>query len=356
MQARDGSWAVPPSGAPTSWPHGRAVRVAVVGAGRTRQGTGPFVARRLIEHGADVVAVSTTAPHTAQAAAAEVTALSRRPCQSFTSVASMLGTTGLDAVAICSPAHAHAEHLRLALSRGLDTFCEKPLVDAGRRGDALAEARDVVDAFTEHRLVLHVNTQWPHALDHLRTLYRLDALPPLQTLRVELEPPVRGSAMVAEAVPHANSLLLALAPAGEASDLRVSLSSEQGALDVHFTWSALSASGTQAEASDITYRFRWRAEQPREAAFEVNGMRVERTVDMTRGYEIAFKGNGRREASTDPLAASVRAFIEAVCARPLPSGAILRNLELMIEIAGGIEPLAASTPGPVAAAIVRRAG
>ena len=41
-------------------------------------------------------------------------------------------------------------------------------------------------------------------------------------------------------------------------------------------------------------------------------MRVERTIDMTAGYTIAFTGNGRATPAADPLAASVQAFVEAI--------------------------------------------
>ena len=191
-----------------------------------RQGTGPFVARQLVEHGTDVVAVLTTSSATADACAAQVSALTQRPCQAFTSAAAMLEWTDLDAVAICSPAAAHAEHLRLALHFALDTFCEKPLVGKAPRPLPRSPGRR-----RNHRRV-HRARRRParqHAMDlHPAApggpLRARRPAPCLRSLRVELQPPVRGAAMVPEAVPHANSLLLALSAAGEAGDLHVSMS------------------------------------------------------------------------------------------------------------------------------------
>ena len=355
MQARDRSRRVAGRPGATGPRRAEPLRVAIIGAGRARHGTGPYVALRLIEGGADVVAVATTAPESAGAAAEAVSTRSGRPCRAFASAAELLATTAVDAVAICSPASAHAEHLRLALGHRLDVFCEKPLVEAVGGGD-LAGASEIIAGFAAKGLVLHVNTQWVYVLEHLKALYQLDCMPELRQLRVELEPPVRGAAMVPEAVPHANSLLLSLAPGGTAGALRASLSPAGDELDISFTWQATSAGGTPAAPpADVAYRLRWRSEQPRRAAFEVNGMPVERTVDMGRGYEISFTGNGRTVVA-DPLAGSVEAFLEAVRSRPLPDGAILPNLDLMAAIAGSLELAPATSPGSPGVGIARMAG
>jgi hypothetical protein len=356
MQARDGSAAAGPWPGPPDGPDHGPIRVAVIGAGRTRYGTGPFVARRLVEHGAEVVAVSTASLATAEAAARGVSTMTGRTCEPFTSAGAMLGAVAPDAVAICSPAHAHLDHLRLALDHGLHTFCEKPLVDVTSGRAALHEAAQVVAGFAARGCVLHLNTQWTHVLGHLERLYELEALPPLRALRVELEPPVRGREMVREAVPHANSLLLELAPAGRAEDLRAEMSEGGERLAVHFTWQASSPAGQDLQGADVTYLLQWRDGQPRRAAFEVNGMRVERTVDLSRDYRITFSGNGRSVAGVDPLAASVKAFLRAARAHPAPSGAILRNLELMVDIAGELEKPPADALQPVQAGVAGQAG
>lgn len=301
----------------------RGLRVAIAGAGRTRHGTGPFVARRLIESGAEVVGVSTTSLTTAYAAAGAVEHLAERPCAAFAGVAEMISATGPDALAICSPAPAHAEHLSIALSHRLDTFCEKPLLAPDDNGLDMDLARRLVAGFEARGVVLHVNTQWVRTLPDFLALHGLGALPRLERLQVELEPPLGGRAIVTEALPHANSLLLALSPEGRERDLRLRFGESGETLEVTFDW--LSVEGR----AEVRYLFRTRIEQPRAAAFEVNSMRVERRVDVTAGYTISLVAKGASRRVTDPLATSVAAFLADVGTQAGPDRAILRNLGLM---------------------------
>lgn len=52
-------------------------------------------------------------------------AIGKRP-ETYTDFAEMLDKAQLDAVAIISPTNVHAEHVRMAVEKGLHVFIEKP--------------------------------------------------------------------------------------------------------------------------------------------------------------------------------------------------------------------------------------
>lgn len=70
----------------------------------------------------------------------------------FTDVAEMLDQAALDALDIASPRETHADNVRLALARGIDVQCQKPLTPT------LAESEGLVDeAAGGIRLMVHEN-------------------------------------------------------------------------------------------------------------------------------------------------------------------------------------------------------
>ncbi len=106
------------------------MRVALIGAGRI----GRMHARLLsATPGFDEVVVADAIPERAASVAAEVGA------QAAPSIEAALD--GADAVAIAAATDAHAGLVRVAIGRGLPTFCEKPL--AADLADTLAVAAEI---------------------------------------------------------------------------------------------------------------------------------------------------------------------------------------------------------------------
>jgi myo-inositol 2-dehydrogenase/D-chiro-inositol 1-dehydrogenase len=106
------------------------MRVALIGAGRI----GRMHARLLsATPGFDEVVVADAVPERAASVAAEVGA------QAAPSIEAALD--GADAVAIAAATDAHADLVRVAIGRGLPTFCEKPL--AADLDDTLAVAAEI---------------------------------------------------------------------------------------------------------------------------------------------------------------------------------------------------------------------
>jgi len=147
-----------------------AVRVAVVGPRRRREGLGPFLIRYLLRHGAELVAVAASSPETARQAACEIHRQHGVAPRAYDSVGQMLNREPLDALVICSPTPWHLQHLQMAATVGVHVLCEKPLCFDRQHSPALA-ARGIVDQFQRQQRVLMVNHPWPYTLPWFCQLY-----------------------------------------------------------------------------------------------------------------------------------------------------------------------------------------
>jgi hypothetical protein len=279
------------------------LRIGVIGASRRRNGTGEFVARFLAEAGADVVAVAGTSRATAAEAAARLRRRDGATPVAVASAAEMIKRCSLDAVAICSPTHCHAEHLALALDAGLHVFCEKPLI-WDRGASALPHATEMLEAFAARERIVHLNTQWIYTLPAFRQLHPLAEHP--RAFHMLMSPPVRGLSMLAESLPHPVSMLAALGATGAVSDVGGKWSAEREVLEFRFT-----AATTDGRSIDANCVFREVTNQPRPASYAIDGRLVDREVDLAT-YAICLRANGRSVALTDPVRLSVQHFLDRV--------------------------------------------
>ena len=183
-----------------------------MGAGRRRQGLGPFVARDLVAAGAEipgfVVTSAASRDAVTRAWAADLGIASR----GHLDLASLLRAERLDALAILSPAETHERHLEAALEAGLHVLCEKPFVWG--RPQLGATARRLALAFDARGLLLWENCQWPYTLPAFERLHpgALSGAP--RRLAMRLQPASRGAQMLGDCVPHVLSLVQALLPGG----------------------------------------------------------------------------------------------------------------------------------------------
>jgi hypothetical protein len=205
--------------------------------------------------------------------------------RAYGSLAEMLASEPLDAVAICSPQEFHRQHLIAALNAGVHVLCEKPLVFEPTR-DVLADAEALIEGFAAAGKVLMVNEQWPYTLAGFERLYPdlgWRQSPP-RAFSMLLSPDATGPEMVPNALPHALSLLFTLAPTdGQASDIQVAFSENP------------------AEASSemaVAFRYRHRRgvtnvhvamrrvpQPPRPAGYQIDGRWAFRRLEMP-GYQM----------------------------------------------------------------------
>lgn len=288
-------------------------RVAVVGARRRRQGTGPFVARELLRNGCELVAVVGTTPASAAAAAAELAAAHGVSPRPYASLEAALAAEELDAVAICSPAEAHEAALGLAAAAGCHVLCEKPLVwsdallqkpAAEADAELAARIRAIVRPLAEARRTLVLGAQWPHTLPAFRRLHPDAYGPerPVERFTMWLGPARDGARMVVDSGSHPISMVQALCGPGSLEELCVErLRGEVDGWDLRWT---------HAGARPVAVRLELRRcpAAPRPAGYAINGLAVQRHIELPR-YALSFAAGDVRTPVYDPLAASVEGFV-----------------------------------------------
>jgi hypothetical protein len=316
-----------------------------VGAGRRRQGLGPFVARDLVAAGAEIVGfVVTRAERRTAVSRAWADDFGIRPAGHLT-LAALLAAERLDALAILSPAETHEPHLEAALAAGLHVLCEKPFVWGGT---GLAErARRLAAGFDARRLLLWENCQWPYALPAFARLHpgALGARP--RRLAMRLQPASRGVQMIGDSVPHVLSLLQALvaAPLGPLERLRFAGGSpDSDRLDLDF----VARSGGHEVGVEIELRGSDR--HPRQAMLEIDGHRAERVVSAD-DYRLSFAADRRTVPLPDPLTLLVADFVRTLAAPGDPAAAtrsreIGERMDLLEQIVIGFEQHARGEAAP----------
>lgn len=272
-------------------------------------GTGPFLARFFAQAGTEVVALCGTSPATVEAARTDLARQGIRAA-GFQDVRALLAATRPDILAVASPAEAHDEALAAACEAGCHVLCEKPLVWG--TDDVAQRAADHARAYQERGLHLRVSAQWPYTLDAFREVHPGVLSQGPTRFEMHLSPSRTGKVMIPDALPHVMSMLAAIAPSGDChlEDIHVEVASDSN-VDVSFVYVA----GEHPIATHVTLSHA--ADQPRRAAYAIDGALVERKVENP-GYRLVFETGGRRVLLADPLAALVRDFVRRVSSAAPP--------------------------------------
>lgn len=283
------------------------IRLGIVGAGRRRNGLGPFLAMHAERAGFVVAGVAGRDRASAERGAAAVAERTGRRPDAFESARAL--ADAVDFLAVCSPADVHLEGLEAALAAGIGCLCEKPFV----LPDSTDRGLELVDAFERRGLPLFENCQWPFALGAARALHPTlgDGAP--NTLRMGLAPAAGGRAMILDSLSHTLSLAQALAPidpAGRVQSVREVDSRADAMTNVlRFELAMRPAGWLRVEL--VLERH---DAQPRPAWFEVDGARVDRRIGENYSQSLAAP-DGRSEAMPDPFAALVYRVRDQLTAR-----------------------------------------
>lgn len=280
--------------------------IGMVGAGRSRNGLGPFLAEFLEAAGCVVVGVSGRSP---ERAAATAEALGRRlghEVRGFASLAALCGSR-VAALVIASPVEYHLEALEAGAKARLPTLCEKPLVHEsdGPQGAA------VVEAFARERLPLLENCQWPYVLPAFVQLH--GAMRARGDVRVEmgLGPPRRGREMVQNTVSHLLSVIQAVAtPDLGALVTDVDIDDPTYNATTNVLRFHLGGSGRTVEG---VLHLEICVAPPRPAWLAIDGRRMDRQVGE--GHSIAFAAKGQVASIGDPMKELVKRFALLVRSR-----------------------------------------
>jgi predicted dehydrogenase len=278
----------------------------VVGARRSRHGVGDWLARHLAAAGAELAAVVGSRLATATLAAEELAPALGHPPLALASPDDLSRLPDLSGLVIASPHETHEPWLRFAVDRRLHVLCEKPLVWGS--ADAVTWAGALARRFAQRGLHLLVNAQWPHALPSFCTLHPHVALDRARSLAVRLAPPARGLDMLPDALPHALSLLYAVAPDPRArlTDVVAAWGDDEGrSLALRFAYLA------GARRLDVRVDLAEGGESPRPFALALDGASARREVDPAT-YAMRWVDGERSVPLPDPMAALAARFVALV--------------------------------------------
>lgn len=281
------------------------LRFGLVGPGRRRQGLGPFLAAHAEAAGARVVAAAGRDLARTEEDALQLSQRLGHAVTAHASVAGMATREALDALIIAAPVPAHREALEAALAAGLPVLCEKPLVAPGE----LDRVGELLDRFLQAELLLMEHCQWPLTLPALTQLHPGLEGGAIDRVELMICPGARGRQMIEDSLSHLLSLVQALVPVDETTALR----------GVEFATHAADAT-SQTVSMELEgpmpslvarLRLEHRPEQPRPAWLAVNGLRMDREIELP-GYKISFTDGDRSIPVPDPAAALVYRFVQSL--------------------------------------------
>jgi hypothetical protein len=289
-----------------------ALRIGLIGPGRTRQGLGPFLARFAEKAGARVTALAGRDARRSLEAAAAMAQEFGHEVAAFDTMEELFTNEQLDAVIIASPIDTHVRALELAIAHRCHILCEKPLIWEGPGSAERASwfARDA-ERFGLH---LWVNAQWPETLGAYDELHPGVREAAHESFEFLLAPISTGWQKVPDALPHALSLLQASCGSGveledaQIEDVRyVVHDSEQTRVSVYFCYQ------THGRELDAHIELVHGLEVPRPAAYAFDGHWARREIALP-DYSMLFKtgstqGGGRSVAYADPTERLVHRFV-----------------------------------------------
>ena len=288
------------------------LNVAIVGPGRSNQGTGPYIARTFSTHGINICGVVSSSLNSAKNATQQLHADFEIDCEPYENLKELLKSKTVDIVAISSPASSHLDYVKLAVSHNCHIFCEKPLWWYNSDTDesisverATNETTKLVKQCNDKNLVLQLNTQWPFTLP---TYYELYPSKESKTNNVKifsmwLYPQSTSSNMVIDAVPHVLSMLYSILSAGRIQNIEADVSNQ----NLTITFNYMHAVGD----TEVSIHLQSSDEVPKPAAYSINGNRVDRHVELS-NYLISLRSSDRQLAVMDPLECSVKNFISSI--------------------------------------------
>lgn len=289
----------------------RPPRIAVIGARRVRNGTGPFLALQASEAGAQVNAIWGTSTATAEEARSWLSG-EGLDCEAFSDWDELVESTAPDALILASPAGTHRNWLAHALDSGIHVFCEKPLLASARRKEGLlvpvlersakedhSDSSRLAHAFSAMGLLLRETCQWPVVLEDFSRLHPQISTEKATRFRMRMTPAGEGIERWVEMLSHPISLLQAICPGP------VEIQNIQYIQDCVLEFQYVTADRSVDCAVELVDQDIW----PRPAEFSIDGALIQREIEQP-GYQFFFSdGQGNRVPAQDPMPRAVADFL-----------------------------------------------
>ena len=282
-----------------------ALRVAIVGARRRRQGIGEFVARSFHEAGAEVVAIVGTTTETVETARTQLREAYGIDANPYFSIHRMLDFERVDVVALCTPFRFHREQLDVLAPFSPHCLCEKPLW-WGPTQDLEEETERLLDPFVAAGKTFGLITQWPCTIRGFYEMFPELRGERLDTFEMLLSPISGGTRMVLDSMPHVLSMLTELAGPGRIDEIQGGFSGQKNEnLAMSFSYHY------RGGRARVAIRFSRKDEPPRPAAYAINGFGVSREIRLPE-YSMCLVAGDRSVAIEDPLLDLVKEFLARV--------------------------------------------
>ena len=284
------------------------LRVAIIGASRRKQGTGPYVARIFHELGHTVSAFVGTSTATIEETQLSLRSQYGIEAQGFTSLTQLLDQRTIDVIAICSPATTHAEYLREALKTNCAIFCEKPFLWSHDTpvDSCVSETQKLIHVAQKKGTYIHLNTQWPYTLPYFHQLYpstKTDA-GNINHFSMLLSPNSAGPSMIVDSASHLLSMLYHLMGTGELQSIQWQPTFSDNTRTARLNFVYCHHHG----ATNVVFDVCNSSEIPKPAAYAINHCRVDRRVAMP-DYVLKLARDNTEIDMIDPLELSIRDFI-----------------------------------------------
>jgi hypothetical protein len=278
--------------------------IALIGAARRRQGTGPFVAKIFHSLGHQIVGVIGSTLSSGQAARDQLQQDYQITTRAYADLTELNKHHNPQIIAICSPPETHLNYIKQALTHGCHVFCEKPLWWPL----CLHYEQEITDLLAlaqQHRCFLHLNTQWPYTLRYFSVLHANKSLSPanIDSFSMHLSPESHGEQMLVDSVSHGLGMLYQLLGAGTLDNIRFNCAGlPVNKIDLHFEYQH--AQGT----THAHFSLKQTSCSPKPAWYQINNLRVDRQVALP-DYQIQLQSTSARCTIIDPLALSIKDFI-----------------------------------------------
>lgn len=278
--------------------------IAIIGASRRRQGTGPYVAKIFATLGHHIVGVIGSTLSSGQNACDELHQQNLINTQPYADLNDLSKAHKPHIVAICSPADTHLDYIQQALESNCHVFCEKPLwwpLEANFE----QKITDLLQLAKQQQRYIHLNTQWPYTLRYFSLLHPNESLQAHQihSFSMHLSPESKDVAMLIDSVSHGLSMLYQLLGEGKLANIEFNCTGiPVDNIDLHFDY--CHANGT----THCQFSLKQTSDMPKPAGYQINGLQIDRQVALP-DYQIQLQSTSATCTIIDPLTLSIKDFI-----------------------------------------------
>lgn len=301
------------------------MKVAIIGAGRHRNGIGEYIAKYFHKNKARVVALLGTTAPTAEKASHNLKKYGIEAI-SYTDFVRMIDHEQPDAIVIASPSPTHFDYLTKCIDAGVNIFCEKPFIRP-ETADIKGTIEGIFKKAKDKNLIIAMNSQLSFTLQEYEKLCGSYQVEQIDKFTMNMAPPRPGKEMITESIPHVLSILYCGLGDGQIDNLTFE-SDEPDKTTIRFKYIV------KSQRYSVTVFLAVKASPPRDLSFGFNNRIVKRTIDAS-NYDMHFNYGDKRIKLNDPLESSVKDFIGACKEKREPlvdAKHILSNMVLLKQI------------------------